>query len=328
MAANILVFAERREGALKRPSLEVLSTARQLAGALGGRVDVLALGVGASECSSELGKHGADRLLVMEDAWLDGYSPEAYSAATAAAVAESEAALVLFPATIMGKDLASRVAASLEAALMSDVTSIEIGEDGAVRCRRPVFSGKAMATVAIPTRRPAFATLRPNVFPVVEQEGQAGAEVVSLSCDFQEDQIRVRAARLEKPAEQELDVAEASIIVSGGRGIKDPKNFELIRSLAKPLNAAVGASRAAVDAGWIAHAHQVGQTGKVVSPNLYVACGISGAIQHLAGMSSAKVIVAINKDAEAPIFKIADYGIVGDLFEVIPKIVEELEKLP
>ncbi len=327
MAANILVFAERREGALKRPSLEVLSTARKLSGAQGGRVDVLALGTGASECAAELGKHGADRLLVVEDAWLDGYAPEAYSAATAAAVTESDAALVLFPATIMGKDLAARVAAKLETALLSDVTAIEIGEDGTIRCSRPVFSGKAMATVSIPSRRPAFATLRPNVFPVIEQEGHGDAEVVSISSGFQEDQIRVRAVRLEKPAEQELDVSEASIIVSGGRGIKDPKNFELIRSLAKPLGAAVGASRAAVDAGWIEHAHQVGQTGKVVSPNLYIACGISGAIQHLAGMSSAKVIVAINKDAEAPIFKIADYGIVGDLFEVIPKIVEELKKL-
>ena len=326
MAANVLVFAERREGALKRAALQALSAARSAAETLGGNVVVLALGSGAGEHAAELGKHGADRLLVAEAAWLDMYAPEAYAATLAAAAGDTEAGLILVPATSMGKDLAPRVAAILKTGMFSDVTGLEAKADGTMRCTRPVFSGKAMATVAMPTARPCVASLRPNVFPVKETGGGEAA-ITALEPGIGEDKVRVRAVRLEKPGEVELDVAEASVIVSGGRGIKDTENFKLIRELAEPLGAAVGASRAVVDAGWIAHSHQVGQTGKVVSPNLYIACGISGAIQHLAGMSSSKVIVAINKDPEAPIFKVADYGIVGDLFEVVPKLTEALKAL-
>jgi electron transfer flavoprotein alpha subunit len=326
MAANVLVFAERREGALKRVALQALSAARSAADTLGGDVVVLALGSGAGELAAELGKHGADRLLVADAAWLDMYAPEAYAATLAAAAGDAEAGLILVPATSMGKDLAPRVAAALKTGMFSDVTGLEAKADGAMRCTRPVFSGKAMATVAMPTARPCVASLRPNVFPVQETAGGEAA-ITAMEPGIGEDKVRVRAVRLEKPGEVELDVAEASAIVSGGRGIKDPENFKLVRELAEPLGAAVGASRAVVDAGWIAHSHQVGQTGKVVSPNLYIACGISGAIQHLAGMSSSKVIVAINKDPEAPIFKVADYGIVGDLFEVIPKLTEAVKAL-
>jgi electron transfer flavoprotein alpha subunit len=326
MGANVLVFAECREGSLKRPALEALSAARSAADTLGGSVIVLALGSGAAAHAEELGKHGADRLLTAEAAWLDMYAPEAYAATLAAAAGDVQAGLVLVPATSMGKDLAPRVAAALKTGMLSDVTALEASADGTVRCTRPVFSGKANATVAIPAARPVIASLRPNVFPV-KDTGAAAAEAGSMEPALAEDKVRVRAVRLEKPAEAELDVAEASVIVSGGRGIKDAENFKLIRELAEPLGAAVGASRAVVDAGWIAHSHQVGQTGKVVSPNLYIACGISGAIQHLAGMSTSKVIVAINKDPEAPIFKIADYGIVGDLFEVVPKLTEALKAL-
>jgi len=326
MGANVLVFAERREGKLKRPALEALSAARAAADTLGGSVVVLALGSAAAAHAEELGKHGADRLLTAEEAWLDLYAPEAYAATLAAAATEVEAGIILVPATSMGKDLAPRVAAALKTGMLSDVTGLTASADGSVRCTRPVFSGKADATVAVPSARPVVATLRPNVFPV-QETGGGTADSAAIAPGLTEDKIRVRAVRLEKPAEAALDVAEASVIVSGGRGIKDAENFKLIRDLAEPLGAAVGASRAVVDAGWIAHSHQVGQTGKVVSPNLYIACGISGAIQHLAGMSSSKVIVAINKDPEAPIFKIADYGIVGDLFEVVPKLTEALKAL-
>ena len=326
MGANVLVFAERREGSLKRPALEALSAARSAADILGGSVVVLALGSGAAAHAEELGKHGADRLLTAEAPWLDMYVPEAYAATLAAVAGDVDAGLVLVPATSMGKDMAPRVAAALKTGMLSDVTDLETSADGTLRCTRPVFSGKANAIVAIPAARPAVASLRPNVFPVKETGGGA-AETGSVEPALAEDKVRVRAVRLEKPAEAELDVAEASVIVSGGRGIKNAENFKLIRELAESLGAAVGASRAVVDAGWIAHSHQVGQTGKVVSPNLYIACGISGAIQHLAGMSSSKVIVAINKDPEAPIFKIADYGIVGDLFEVVPKLAEAVRNL-
>ena len=325
MAANVLVFAECREGSLKRAALQALSAARSAADTLGGNVAVLALGSGAGEHAAELGKHGADRLLVAEAAWLDMYAPEAYAATLAAAAGEAQAGLILVPATSMGKDLAPRVAAALKTGMLSDVTGLEASADGAMRCTRPVFSGKAVATVAMPAG-PCVASLRPNVFPV-QETGGGEAAITSVEPGIAEDKVRVRAVRLEKPGEVELDVAEASVIVSGGRGIKDAENFKLIRELAERLGAAVGASRAVVDAGWIAHSHQVGQTGKVVSPNLYVACGISGAIQHLAGMSSSKIIVAINKDPEAPIFKVADYGIVGDLFEVVPKLTEAVKAL-
>ena len=326
MGANVLVFAERRENSLKRPALEALSAARSAADILGGSVVVLAMGTGASAHAEVLGKHGADRLLAADAAWLDMYAPEAYAATVAAVAADVDAGLILVPATSMGKDMAPRVAAALKTGMLSDVTGIEASADGTVRCTRPVFSGKANATVSMAGGRPVVASLRPNVFPLKETGG-GPAESSAVEPALPEDKVRVRAVRLEKPAEAELDVAEASVIVSGGRGIKDAENFKLIRELAEPLGAAVGASRAVVDAGWIAHSHQVGQTGKVVSPNLYIACGISGAIQHLAGMSSSKVIVAINKDPEAPIFKVADYGIVADLFDVVPKLAEAVRAL-
>ncbi len=325
MAGNVLVFAERREGALKRPTLEAVSTARRIADVLGGQVVVVAFGPGAGGAAEEVGRHGADRLLAAEAAHLELYAPEAYGATLARAAESCGASVVLVPGTIMGKDVAARAAARMGAACLADVIDLEVSADGTLRARRPVYSGKAFARVSISKSRPAFATLRPNVFPVVES--RRNAEVVPLEAAVPASALRVRTVRVERAAAQEIDVAEAKIIVSGGRGLKEAANFSLVRDLAAALGAAVGASRAVVDAGWIPHSHQVGQTGKVVSPSLYVACGISGAIQHLAGMSSAKVIVAINKDADAPIFKIADYGIVGDLFEVIPKVTEEVRKL-
>jgi electron transfer flavoprotein alpha subunit len=240
------------------------------------------------------------------------------------AVRESGCEIVLVAGTAMGRDVAARAAARLTTGLLSDLVEVERPAAGGLRGRRPVYSGKAFAWEAVPEARPAMATLRPNAFAVVPVPGKA-AEVVPFSPSAVT--ARVAATRIETPPRQELDVAEASVIVSGGRGLKAPEHFSLVRDLAQALGGAVGASRAVVDAGWIPHAHQVGQTGKVVSPSLYVACGISGAIQHLAGMSSSKVIVAINKDADAPIFKVATYGIVGDVFEVLPKLTAEIAKL-
>ena len=319
--ATVLVLLERRAGELKRASLQAVSVARRLAGE-GGRVDALALGSGAESCAAPAGSAGADRLLVAADAAFDPYAPETYTAALAQAAKESGAEIVLAAATALGRDVAARAAARLSTGLLSDVVDIELSA-GSLRGRRPVYSGKAFAWESIPQAKPAMATLRPNAFPVAS--AGKNAEVVSLSIPV--TPARVVATRLETPPQQELDVAEASIVVSGGRGLKAPEHFSLIRDLAKALGGAVGASRAVVDAGWIPHAHQVGQTGKVVSPGLYVACGISGAIQHLAGMSSSKVIVAINKDADAPIFKAATYGIVGDVFEVLPKLTEAVKTI-
>jgi electron transfer flavoprotein alpha subunit len=325
-AGAILVFVERRDGQVKRPSLEAVSTARRLADARGVEVEALAFGPGAGGHAELLGMHGADRLLTAEDPHLELYAPEAYAATLAEVARARRAAAVLVPGTTMGRDLAPRAAARLQTGCLSDVVEIERTADGTLRGKRPVYSGKAYARVAIPRARPAMATLRPNVFPA-ESRARGPAEVVAVESALPADRIRVRTTRVEHAAQQELDVAEAAVIVSGGRGLKGPENFSLVRDLASALGGAVGASRAVVDEGWIPHAHQVGQTGKVVSPGLYVACGISGAIQHLAGMSTSKVIVAINKDPEAPIFKVADYGIVGDVFEVLPKLTRAIREL-
>jgi electron transfer flavoprotein alpha subunit len=327
MAGNVLVLAERRAGEIKRPTLEAVGVARRLADVLGGRVDVLALGEGAAAGADLVARHGADRLLAVEAAHVTLYAPEAYAATLAAAAKSSDAAVVLAPGTIQGKDVAARAAARLGTACLSDVVEIDVAADGTLRGKRPVYSGKAYARASIPAARPAFATLRPNAFSLPAGDEARKAEVVPVEVAIPADKLRVKTVRLDRPAAQELDVAEASIVVSGGRGLKEAENFRLVRELADALGGAVGASRAVVDAGWIGHAHQVGQTGKVVAPKLYVACGISGAIQHLAGMSTAKVIVAINKDPEAPIFKVADYGIVGDLFEIVPALTAEVRKL-
>jgi electron transfer flavoprotein alpha subunit len=318
MGESILVFAERRDGQVKRPSLEAVATARRLADGIGGRVDALALGPGAADCAGELASHGAERLFAVDEGHLELYAAEAYAACLAEAARQAEAVAVLAAATVMGKELAARAAARLGSACASDLVEIEIDGDGTLRGTRPVYSGKAFARISVPKARPVVATLRPNVFAAGEPETSRQAEVVALEAPIGAEELRVRTVRVDKPKQQEIDVAEAAVIVAGGRGLKGEENFGLIRDLAAALGGAVGASRAVVDAGWIHHPHQVGQTGKVVSPSLYIACGISGAIQHLAGMSGSKTIVAVNKDPEAPIFKVADYGIVGDLFEVLP----------
>jgi electron transfer flavoprotein alpha subunit len=320
----ILVLLERRGSELKAASLQAVSTARRLADGTGDAVVALALGTGAASCAEIAGVHGADRLFAVDDAALDLYVPEVYAATLADAARRSEADTIVAAGTSLGRDVAARTCARLGTGLLSDVVELERAAGGALRGKRPVYSGKAYAWASVPTARPAMATLRPNVFPAVPGPPRA-VEVIAIAAAPVPQ--RARVVRLETPAAQEQDVAEASIIVSGGRGLKAPEHFSLVRDLAAALGGAVGASRAVVDAGWISHAHQVGQTGKVVSPSLYVACGISGAIQHLAGMSSSRVIVAINKDPEAPIFKVATYGIVGDVFEVLPKLTEAIVKL-
>lgn len=327
MAFDVLVLAERRNGEIKKATLEVVGTARRLAdSAGGGRVDALVLGTGAASAADVLGRHGADRILACEAAHLDLYAPEAYAISLADATRNSGAAAVLAAGTVFGRDAVPRAAARVDAGCLSDLVEISVTPSGTLRGRRPVYSGKAFAWVSS-TSPPSFATIRPNLFPATPIAGRGSATVETVEPAVDAGALGARVVRLETPAQQELDVAEAASVVSGGRGLRGPENFALVRDLAAVLGAAVGASRAVVDAGWIPHAHQVGQTGKVVSPGLYVACGISGAIQHLAGMSSSKVIVAINKDPEAPIFKVASYGVVGDLFEVLPRLTEEIRKL-
>jgi electron transfer flavoprotein alpha subunit len=238
-----------------------------------------------------------------------------------------ESQAVLLSATALGRDLAPRLAARLRVGLASDCTDLTLKPDRSLQAVRPVYSGQAMATVEFSEVRPILVTLRPNVFPPAAPVPESKGEVVNESAEIDEAKIRARWVELKQDEGAELDVTEADIVVAGGRAMGNSENFQVIRDLAEVLGGAVGASRAAVDAEFIAHQHQVGQTGKVVSPKLYIACGISGAIQHLAGMSSSKVIVAINKDAEAPIFKAATYGLVGDLFKIVPMLTEAVRKL-
>ena len=319
--AGILVFIEQRGGNIRKASLEALSEAKRLASGAALPVSAVLVGHGIGAKAAELGAYGAGKVFVADEERLARYSAEGYAAAVRAAVEKCQPAAVFMAATVLGRDLSGRVAARLGWGCLADVVKLAI-EGGTFVATRPVYSGKAFATAA-GTGKGVVVTLRPNVFPA--EGGKGTAEVETLPASGGD--IRAVVKEILTKEGGELDVAEADVIVSGGRGIKGPENFALIRDLAKVLGAAVGASRAVVDAGWIDHAHQVGQTGKVVSPSLYIACGISGAIQHLAGMSSAKVIVAINNDAEAPIFKVADYGIVGDLFQVVPPLIEEIKKL-
>lgn len=321
---DVLVFVECRGDQIKRPSLEALSEGGRVARALGGKLLALVAAPGGRALAAQLEDFGPDRILVAEKDLLSLYQPEIFAALLADAVRTTQAGHVLLSATAMGKDLGPRAAAKLDAGLAADCTQTEV-DGGELRVKRPVFSGKAIATVRF-SGSPVFVTLRPNVFPLENSPGKS-PQPEMLEFSFDPSRLSVKTVQVEASEGAEQDVSEASVVVSGGRAMKGPENFALIRDLARALGGAMGASRAAVDAGWIDHQYQVGQTGKVVSPNLYIACGISGAIQHLAGMSSSKVIVAINKDPEAPIFKLADYGIVGDLYEILPRLTEEVRKL-
>jgi electron transfer flavoprotein alpha subunit len=287
---------------------------------------VVALRIGAGECSVDLAHYGADKVISAQHELLNAYSTEGYCQ-TVAQVAEAEQPrIILGSASAMGRDLLPRVAARLGVGLAQDCVEANIVDGQQLECVRPIYAGKAYARVR-PLMTPAMATLRPNVFTLGEADAGRSAETTTITPELSAGQVRASVKEVEQSEGQKIELTEASIIVSGGRGMKGPENFPMIQELADALGGAMGASRAAVDAGWIDHQHQVGQTGKTVSPTLYVACGISGAIQHLAGMSSSKFIVAINKDPEAPIFSIADYGIVGDLFTVVPMLTEEVKKL-
>jgi electron transfer flavoprotein alpha subunit len=323
MGNNVLVIAEQRDGVLKKVAFEMLGAGAELAAALGGSVEAALLGAGLGELPDMLAQYGATKVYVADDDSLATYSAEGYTNTLAAFVGKVEPAVILVGATAMGRDLAPRLAARLGVGLASDCTAFEI-DGGRLVATRPIYAGKALAKVKL-NGDPQIASVRPNVLAAPEPEAGATANVEPVAAAA--GNVRAKVIEIAGVGEGEVDVAEADIIVSGGRGVGGPEGFAPVRSLAKTLKAAVGASRAAVDAGWIEHSHQVGQTGKTVTPNLYIACGISGAIQHLAGMKTSKVIVAVNKDPEAPIFKLANYGIVGDLFDVVPLLEKEFQTI-
>jgi electron transfer flavoprotein alpha subunit len=309
-----LVFIEQRDGKIRKASLEALSLARKLSG---GPVAAVLPGKGVTALAKDLGKYGAGVVYVADRDELALYSTAGYVGALDAATKKENPDAVLIAATSMGKDVAPRFAARHDSGVLADVMDLRL-EGNRLVGSRPVYSGKARAEVDTGASKLQIATTRPNVFAAEADGAAADPKVEAL--EMGAIAPRARVVQVEVPESKELDVAEADVIVSGGRGIKGPENWPMIRDLQHALGAALGASRAVVDAGWIDHQHQVGQTGKVVSPTLYVACGISGAIQHLAGMGTSKVIVALNKDPEAPIFQVATYGIVGDIFQTVPEL--------
>jgi electron transfer flavoprotein alpha subunit len=321
--SNVLAILEQRDGTLRKVSHEVVTGARRLADALGGEVHALVCATGSVSGVETAGRHGADKIITATNAAFTQYAPEGFARTIVERAQAGGYGAVVCAASAQGKDLAPRVAARLERPLAADITDLAV-DSGAVIVTRPVYAGKALLKVKV-VAKPAVLSLRPNVFTPVERPKAGTAETIAASGDGG----RVVVKGIKAAAAGTLDVAEAPIVVSGGRGLKEPANFKLLEELAQAFGgrAAVGASRAVVDAGWRPHGDQVGQTGKTVSPSLYIAVGISGAIQHLAGMRTAKVIVAINKDKDAPIFKIADYGVVGDLFEIVPQLTAEIRKL-
>ena len=319
---KILAFAEQREGVFKKAAFEVTQVARTIADKLKAELVTVVIGDSVSSIAAELGGYGATRIIAVEDQRLHFYTTTAYTKIVSE-IAKKEGAEILFlSATQLGKDLAPRLAVRLDAGVAVDCTALRV-EGSDIIATRPVYAGKATVEVKITSATKIF-TLRPNVFTAESSNGAAGS-VVKVSVELTDDDFRAKVVST-KLSQGRPDVTEAAIIVSGGRGLKGPEHFHLVEELADVLGAAVGASRAVVDAGWRPHDEQVGQTGKTVSPSLYIACGISGAVQHLAGMSTSKYIVAINKDKDAPIFQIADYGIVGDVFEVLPALTQELRK--
>lgn len=321
MARKVLALAEIRDGSLRNVSFEAIAAAKIIA--QGGEVVSVLAGESVQSYANELFFHGADRVVVVEHPHLTHYTPDGYSQALMAVIDEEKPEGIVFGHTALGKDLSPKLATKLNSGLVSDVVSVE-EEGGNLIFTRPIYSGKAFEKKIV-TDGLIFVTVRPNNIPPLERDESRSGEVKAISADIKD--LRTIVKEVVRKTTEGVDLSEAKVIVAGGRGVKSAEGFKPLQELAEVLGGAVGASRGACDAGYCDYSLQIGQTGKVVTPDLYIACGISGAIQHLAGMSNSKVIVAINKDPEANIFKVADYGIVGDLFEVVPLLIEEIKAL-
>lgn len=326
MAQGVMIIAEQRDGDLRKISFELVSEGKRLADASGQELTAVLLGSNIKDKAAQLGQYGAAKVLVADDPGLEKYTTGAYVSVISEIVKANDPSILLLGASAQGKDLAARLAARLGVGMAQDCTQFGI-EDGKLVATRPIYAGKAYAKVTYDDSFPHTATARPNVMAINEPDESLSAEVTDAAFTLDEGTVKTKIADEVKDESGKVDLTEADKIVSGGRGVKGPEGFDVLENLAEVLGASVGASRSAVDAGWRGHTDQVGQTGKVVSPTLYIACGISGAIQHLAGMSTSKYVVAINKDPEAPIFQKADYSIVDDLFNVVPAITEEVKKI-
>ncbi|MEK6777966.1 MAG: electron transfer flavoprotein subunit alpha/FixB family protein [bacterium] len=323
MMSGVMVIGEIRDGKVKKVSLEAASAGSNLSRQTGEELTVVLAGSGLDPLAAEFGKYGADRVILLDDPWLAQYSTDGYVSALAALIHERKPSILLMGNSVLARDLAPRLAARLGTGLLADCTEI-ILENGSLTVLRPVFGAKAIAREQVSGGSPQFATIRPNVVSLTAMDPPKNAAVEKVTP--QTGEIRTKVKEVIQKEKEQVDLTEAEVVVSGGRGMKNAENFKILETLAGILGAAVGASRAAVDSGWRPHSDQVGQTGKVVNPKLYIACGISGAVQHLAGMGTSRTIVAINTDPEAPIFQKADYGIVGDLMTLVPLLTEELKK--
>lgn len=345
---NVWVYAEQRKGKLLNVALELIGEGRRLSREISDESQVCALIVGNSveHLAKECFEYGADKVYLIEDPLLENYTTDGYTKVIVDGIKKHKPEIVIYGATHIGRDLAPRVAARLNTGLTADCTRLDIkvssyidyaiknttlnvssldpnSDDKGLKQTRPAFGGNLMATIICPKTRPQMSTVRPGVMQKRERIEGASGELVKVKPNITKSDIRTDVIDIVKSAKEIVSLTDADIICSGGRGLGDPSGFELIKKLADKVGGVVGSSRAAVDAGWIDHSHQVGQTGTTVKPKIYFACGISGAIQHLAGMQTSDIIVAINKDPEAPIFEVADYGIVGDLYKIIPQIIEE-----
>ncbi|HBH4190133.1 TPA: electron transfer flavoprotein subunit alpha/FixB family protein [Clostridioides difficile] len=325
---NVWIFAEQREGKIAPVVIELLGEGRKLAKEVDAELCAILLGKDVDGLAKELITFGADKVYVVDDALLEKYTTDAYTKVIKDAIDEIKPEIMLFGATHIGRDLAPRIASRVGTGLTADCTKLEIDpEDKKIKQTRPAFGGNIMATIICPNHRPQMSTVRPGVMDKAEKDETRTGEVIALDYKITQDDIRTTVLETVKTKKDLVSLTDANVIVSGGLGLGGPEGFEMLKKLADKLGGVVGSSRAAVDAGWIDHSHQVGQTGTTVKPNLYIACGISGAIQHLAGMQSSDFIIAINKNPAAPILEIADYGVVGDLHEIVPMLIEKLDSV-
>jgi len=323
---DVWVFIEHKGGKIANVSLELLGEGKKLANALGSKLCGMLMGDGVDHCAQEAIKYGADIVYLTESPVLNEYRTDSYAAGAIHLIKKFKPDIVIFGATTQGRDFAGTVATTIYTGLTADCTGLDIDpETKLLRQTRPAFGGNIMATILCQRHRPQMATVRPKVFAMPERDDSRTGEIIREQLSMSEDQVRTKILDFAQVAET-VNLVDAEIIVSGGRGLGGGENFAIMRELAELLGGAVGASRAAVDAGWIPYEHQVGQTGRTVRPKIYIACGISGSIQHQAGMKTSDIIVAINKDPEAPIFKIATYGIVADLFQAVPMLTQEFKK--
>ena len=323
---GVYVFVEQREGTIQGVSLELLGKARDLAEVLGEKVYAIFLGSNIASQSSKLVAHGADVVLCADAPELAHYTTEPYAQAVCQIIREYKPSIVMIGATTIGRDLGPRISARIETGLTADCTKLEISEERDLLMTRPAFGGNLMATIVCKDHRPQMSTMRPGVMRTLPADANRKGEVITITVNFNKSKFRVRLIETVKEKKNLIDIADAKILISGGRGMANPEGFAKLQDLAYTMGAEISASRAAVDAGLVSHDRQVGQTGKTVRPDLYLAVGISGAIKHLAGMEESGYIVAINKDKNAPIFQVADLGIVGDAKQIITLLNERLKK--